>query len=261
MLILSVSKIRKRTFPISNLIVIFKELSKIFKSFQNMLTFGQWKKRCSMVSSSFSQKSHKGESTFLNLNSKLFVYKILFNIFYWNSLNLVSNVVLKGSRYIFCQSNWNVCVLKASLYFFCAVGILDILETKLSYNNFDLRFWKLTFFPSIRNLKSVRIRSWVSEEMEVLLVFNILRHSSSSFLWHFCFRIYWGKCLVSGSVRYIVHVLHRFLLQSAREAKMSRQTTLGRFGFKKSISHRNSVMEKKVPDLFQLCQGQLSVII
>ena len=29
---------------------------------------------------------------------------------------------------------------------------------------------------------------------------------------------------------------------------MSRQTTLGRFGFKKSISHRNSVMETKAPD-------------
>ena len=29
---------------------------------------------------------------------------------------------------------------------------------------------------------------------------------------------------------------------------MSRQTTLGRFGFKKSISHRNSMMETKVPD-------------
>ena len=70
-----------------------------------------------MVSSSFSQKSHKGESTFLNLNSILFVYKILFNILY-NSLNLVSNVVLKGSRYIFSQSNWDGCVLKASLYFF-----------------------------------------------------------------------------------------------------------------------------------------------
>ena len=32
------------------------------------------------------------------------------------------------------------------------------------------------------------------------------------------------------------------------EAKMSRQTTLGRFGFEKSISHRNSVMETKEPD-------------
>ena len=31
---------------------------------------------------------------------------------------------------------------------------------------------------------------------------------------------------------------------------MSRQTTLGRFGFKKSISHRNSVMETTVPDFF-----------
>ena len=36
----------------------------------------------------------------------LFVYKILFNILYCNSLNLVSNVVMKGSRYIFSQSNW-----------------------------------------------------------------------------------------------------------------------------------------------------------
>ena len=115
MLILSVSKIPKRTFMISNLIVILKESSTDFKSFQNMLTFVQWKKRCSMVSNSFSQKSHKGESTFLNLNSILFVYKILFNILYWNSLNLVSNVVLKGSRYIFSQSNWNVCVLNTHL--------------------------------------------------------------------------------------------------------------------------------------------------
>ena len=41
---------------------------------------------------------------------------------------------------------------------------------------------------------------------------------------------------------------------------MSRQTTLGRFGFEKSISQRNSVMEMKVLDFFQLCQGQLSVI-
>ena len=41
---------------------------------------------------------------------------------------------------------------------------------------------------------------------------------------------------------------------------MSRQTTLGRFGFEKSILQRNSVMETKVLDFFQLCQGQLSVI-
>ena len=96
-----------------------------------MQTFVQWKKRYSMVSNSFSQQSHKGESTFLNLNSILFVYKILFNLLYWSFLNLVSNVVLKGSRYILSQSNWDVCMLKASLYFFCAVGILDILQTKL----------------------------------------------------------------------------------------------------------------------------------
>jgi len=47
----------------------------------------------------------------------LFVYKILFNILYWNSLNLVSSVVLKGSRYIFSQSNWDVCVLKSFIVF------------------------------------------------------------------------------------------------------------------------------------------------
>ena len=157
MLILFVSKIPKRTLLISNLIAMSKELSTTFNSSQNVLTFVQWKKRCSMVSSSFSQKSRKGETTSLNLNSILFLYKILFvcKILYWNSLNVVSNVVLKGSRYIFPQSNWNVRVLKASLYFFCAVGILDILETKLSYNDFDLRFRKLTFFPSMRNSKSV----------------------------------------------------------------------------------------------------------
>ena len=33
------------------------------------------------------------------------------------------------------------------------------------------------------------------------------------------------------------------------EAKMSRQTTLGRFGFEKSILHRTSVLETKVTDL------------
>ena len=38
------------------------------------------------------------------------------------------------------------------------------------------------------------------------------------------------------------------LFVAVSEVKMSRQTTLGRFGFKKSISHRNSVMEMKVPD-------------
>ena len=41
---------------------------------------------------------------------------------------------------------------------------------------------------------------------------------------------------------------------------MSRQTTLGSFGFEKSISQRNSVVETKVLYFFQLCQGQLSVI-
>ena len=32
------------------------------------------------------------------------------------------------------------------------------------------------------------------------------------------------------------------------EAKMSRQTTLGRFGFEKSLSRRDSVVETKVAD-------------
>ena len=140
MFILLVSKIPKRTSLISRSTEIFKELSTAFKSSKKIRTFVQKKKRCSTISNSFSQKSHKGESTFLNLNSISFVYKILFSILYWNSLNLVSNVVLKGSKYIFSQSNWDVCVLKASLYYFCAVGVLDILKTKLSYNYFDWRF-------------------------------------------------------------------------------------------------------------------------
>ena len=38
------------------------------------------------------------------------------------------------------------------------------------------------------------------------------------------------------------------LFVAVSKAKMSRQTTLGRFGFKKSIAHGNSVMEMKVPD-------------
>ena len=48
--------------------------------------------------------------------------------------------------------------------------------------------------------------------------------------------MYWGinyNCSVSRSVsRYIVHVLHRFLV-AVGEVKMSRQTTLGPFGFTK----------------------------
>ena len=104
MFVLSVSKMPNRTSLISNLTAIFKELSATFQSSQNIHTFVQWKKRCSMVSSSFSQKSHKREFTSLNLLvNSMFVYKILFNILYWNSLNLVSSVALKGSRYIFSQ--------------------------------------------------------------------------------------------------------------------------------------------------------------
>ena len=144
---LSVSKIPKRTSLISDLTVIFQELSTTFKSFQSIHTFCNEQRDVLWSPTPFPKKSHKGESAFLNLNSILFVYKILFNILYWNSPNLVSNVVLKGSRYTFSQSNWDVCVLKASLYFLCDVGILDILETQLLYNDLDLRFCKLTFFP------------------------------------------------------------------------------------------------------------------
>ena len=44
--------------------------------------------------------------------------------------------------------------------------------------------------------------------------------------------------------RVTLHVLHR------QRGNMSRQTTLGRFGFEKSISQKNSVMETKVLDFF-----------
>ena len=55
------------------------------------------------------------------------------------SLNFqVSNVVLKDSRYTFSQSNWDVCQYWKLCYIsFCAVGILDILETQLLYNDLD----------------------------------------------------------------------------------------------------------------------------
>ena len=42
--------------------------------------------------------------------------------------------------------------------------------------------------------------------------------------------------------------LYRVALCICSEAKMSRQTTLGHFGFEKSISHRTSVLETKVTD-------------
>ena len=51
------------------------------------------------------------------------------------------------------------------------------------------------------------------------------------------------------------------------EAKMSRQTTLGRFGFEKSISHRTNVLETKVTDLVSTlsrkieCKSLKTVII
>ena len=46
------------------------------------------------------------------------------------------------------------------------------------------------------------------------------------------------------------------LFVAVSEAKMSRQTTLGRFGFEKSISHRNSVMETNVPDFVNLTMSR-----
>ena len=63
------------------------------------------------------------------------------------------------------------------------------------------------------------------------------------------------KCLVSGSgSRYIVHVIHR------QRGQYVTSNNSRPFGFEKSISQRNSVMEKKVLNFFQLCQEQLSVI-
>ena len=46
----------------------------------------------------------------------------------------------------------------------------------------------------------------------------------------------------------ISSILDASLFVAVSEVKMSRQTTLGRFGFKKSILHRKSEMETKVPD-------------
>ena len=68
--------------------------------------------------------------------------------------------------------------------------------------------------------------------------------------------MYWGinyKCSVSRSVsRYTDCARAPSLFVSVRDVKMSRQMTLGRFGFKKSISHRNTVIETEVPDVVKL---------
>ena len=69
--------------------------------------------------------------------------------------------------------------------------------------------------------------------------------------------MYWGtndKCSVSRSVsRYIVHVVRRFsIIRCSERGQDVTQTTLGRFGFKKCISHRNTAMETKVPDFVKL---------
>ena len=98
-----------------------------------------------MVSNSFSQKSHKGESTFLNLNSILFVYKILFNILYWNSLNLVSNVVLKGSRYKPCNLESfvfikNIFIMKSLTDFRKTVARTGV-DPSLSYANDSIQIF------------------------------------------------------------------------------------------------------------------------
>ena len=64
----------------------------------------------------------------------------------------------------------------------------------------------------------------------------------------FPFRIYWGinyKCL---DLYRVTLCMCSDSTAFRSEAKMSRQTTLGRFGFEKSISHRTSVTETKVTD-------------
>ena len=124
------------SFTSKGVALIFSEISRSYSSSQKALN-------------SIPQRSHEGESTFLNLKSISFVYKILCNILYWNSLNLLSKVVLKGNRYIFSQSNLKVCVLNLSSYLFWADALLDIFETKFSYYDFVFKFSKAVFLPSI----------------------------------------------------------------------------------------------------------------
>ena len=67
----------------------------------------------------------------------MFVEQILWRPLYWNSLNFVFNVILKGKENILSQSSSNVLVLNISLYFFMEVGLDEILEENVSYNSFD----------------------------------------------------------------------------------------------------------------------------
>ena len=68
------------------------------------------------------------------------------------------------------------------------------------------------------------------------------------------------KCLVSSSVsRYIVHVLHRVSLQSAR-SRCHVKRHLVVLALKRAFRTEIACWKRKYPILFQLCQGQLSVI-
>ena len=68
--------------------------------------------------------------------------------------------------------------------------------------------------------------------------------------------MYWGinyKCSVSRSAVSRYNCARAPSLSVAvSEVKMSSQTTLGRFGFKNSISHRNTLLKMKLPDFVKL---------
>ena len=68
-------------------------------------------------------------------------------------------------------------MLKASLYFFMAVGFVETLEISLSYSDLDCSFSTSTFSPSRCNKKLLRSTYCAFETTAVLFTFNALCHS------------------------------------------------------------------------------------
>ena len=83
-------------------------------------------------------------------------------------------------------------------------------KSKSAYTLFC--FIRMLFFPA-----QAEYSYFFADFRLITFLYSVFLNYS---LWHFRFRIYWGinyKCLVFRSVLcYIVHVLHRFSLQSVR---------------------------------------------
>ena len=65
-------------------------------------------------------------------------------------------------------------MLKVFLYFFMAVGLVEILEMSLSYSDLDCSFSTSTFYPSRCNEKLLRSTCCAFETMAVFFLLFML---------------------------------------------------------------------------------------